>query len=117
MTMLTKLKYYLESKEFYNVMQTYRVASVADQGFVTRAFEQVKESIIEACNADTSGREFFRSRYGDRSFYNPRNPKAIITYDSFCNIFIGEESNAPLTDDYKEFMPDRLSDWLVPEKK
>jgi len=45
----------LEGEEFYNLMQTYRLAPVSDQNVVVAAFEQVKAFIRDAAVAAASG--------------------------------------------------------------
>ena len=41
------IKEYLDSKEFFNLMQDYRTAPIAQQVYVIRAYEDVKSYIIK----------------------------------------------------------------------
>ena len=44
------LKKYLDSEDFYNLMQTYRHTKVMDQQLVVDAFETVKKEVLLAAH-------------------------------------------------------------------
>lgn len=44
------MKEYLNSKEFYELMQAYRIAPMTDQERVCKTFEEVKEGILKFRN-------------------------------------------------------------------
>lgn len=43
----TKLKKWLNGEEFYNLCQAYRLAPIADQRIVVKAFEDIKRRILQ----------------------------------------------------------------------